>query len=200
MFARQRPLSHVRAAAALLALALGLAACGGPEDEPSTVATAHSTRAPDDTGAVDASDDRFCELSQEGIALSSEAVAQTEAAFVRLTEAAMEGDDALAGLAEIAVTIEDTSLRSRALYAEAVTYVTDDPAAATAFEQIGHFIELYSLPVAEIMQNATSFEQMAADLGALVGTPEVRAAVDGVEGYATTAEVYTENRCSIDIA
>jgi hypothetical protein len=201
MTARPVVALRVRASVAALALVFALAACVPPGDDASAAPSgdaAVSPTAPEDTDTGEASDDRFCEITQEGIALSAQAMAETQAAFTSLAEAAAAGDAGLAGLADIGNTIEDMGTRSKVLYAEAVTYV-EDPAVVEAFNELGRFIDLYSLPVADLMQSATSFEQLGGDLAALVADPEVTAMLESAAGFQATTEAYTEARCGIDL-
>ncbi len=191
-----------------IAAALLLAACSNGGGEPadsgapsaSTATQAGPTAGTTAPASAAASDDPYCALMQEGLDTNAELIARIQEGLGSMTaQAIASGDTSL--LNETGSKVLELAPRNKDTYAQAAALV-DDAAVASDFEAMSQFIDLYAIPVGELMASATDFESVATGLGSLTSAPQVQDLLGSVPTQQQDIEAYSVERCgsSFDVS
>lgn len=195
-------MTRILASASALLAAIWLTACSGSEP-PADATPSFSLPAitigptPEPTGDWD-DDDPYCDIVLEALELTRLASASQEATMAALLDpnAALAGN--MAPINEGGFELLAYARDSRALYVEALDHVGDADA-KLGIEILIDFVDMYSVPVGEIMAISASFEQLSDELTALTTSASVQGLIAQAQPQQQIVTAYTEERCLIDI-
>lgn len=205
----RRTTAAARAVAAA-ALACALAACGtsGGED----VSTAGADAATPDAMAEEATDadegtdggsdtasgDPYCDAMIDGTESYADAMEELGDSMLGFADPAAMEDGDMTSINEAGEVVLEFAQEASDTYAQAASLV-DDPEVKEGIDGLARLMDLYSIPFAQAMIDATSFEELGMATAEIGTDPEIAELLETVPTYGERVAEYTADRCGVEL-
>lgn len=196
---------------AVTALACTLAACGteAPEDgstagpdgsaaDASGDGAAGAEETTDASGGEAASGDPYCDAMIDGTASYADAMEALGDSMLGFADPAAMEDGDMTSINEAGAVVLGFAREASDTYAEAATLV-DDTDVKEGIDGLARLMDLYSIPFAQAMIDATSFEDLGTATAEIGTDPEITELLETVPAYGETVAEYTADRCGVEL-